>query len=198
VAEDNNNNTWWVIPFKTHTWPVATKTKHITLTLVVDDFTVKYMGKENAHHVRNTLLHSYEITTDWGGTVYSGMTLNWDYHKWTCNISMPVHVANVLNKFQHDNPKHPQHIPSKYVTPIYRAKTQYANRDETPPLSAKQCTNIQKIAGSVVYYARAVDPTVSIPLDDIATEQTKATEKTQSAADKLLEYLATHPGAVIR
>jgi hypothetical protein len=52
-----------------------------------------------------------------------------------------------------------------------------------PPLSEKQCTSIQKITGSVLYYARAVDPTVIMPLNDIAMEQTKATEKTQAATD---------------
>jgi hypothetical protein len=65
------------------------KTRPITFTLVVGDFAVKYVGKENAHHLRNALLRSYEITTDWGGTVYSGMTLRWDYQKRTCDISTP-------------------------------------------------------------------------------------------------------------
>jgi hypothetical protein len=49
-----------------------------------------------------------------------------------------------------------------------------------------------------LYYARAVDPTVLMPLNDIATEQTKATEKTQAAMNQLLDYLATHPDATIR
>jgi hypothetical protein len=111
---------------------------------------------------------------------------------------MPGYVANVLNKFQHATPKQPQDTQSKYITPSYGAKTQYATTDETPPLPTKQCTNIQKITGSVLYYARAVDPTVLMPLNDIATEQTKATEKTQAAADQLLDYLATHPDATIR
>jgi hypothetical protein len=110
-----------------------------------------------------------------GGTVYSGMTLKWDYQKRICDISMPGDIEIFLNKFQHDTPKHPQHTPSKQVTPIYGAKTQYATKDETPLLSAKQCTNIQNITGSVLYYARDVDPTLLMPLNDIATEQTKAT-----------------------
>jgi hypothetical protein len=42
------------------------KTRSIAFTLVVDDFAVKYVGKENAHHLRNALLCSYEITTYWG------------------------------------------------------------------------------------------------------------------------------------
>jgi hypothetical protein len=126
------------------------------------------------------------------------MTLNWDYQELSCDISMPCYVTNVLNKFQHATPKQPQDTPSKYIIPSYGAKTQYATRDETPLLSAKQCTNIQKITGSVLYYARAVDPTVRMPLNDIAIEQAKATENTQAAADQLLYYLPTHPDATIR
>jgi hypothetical protein len=80
---------------------------------------------------------------------------------------------------------------------VYGAKTQYATKDETPPITAKQCLTIHKNTGSVLYYARAVDPTVLMPLNDIATEQTKATEKTQAATNKLLGYLATHPDATI-
>jgi hypothetical protein len=37
-----------------------------------------------------------------------------------------------------------------------------------------------------------------MPLNDIATEQTKVTEKTQAAANQMLDYLATHPDATIR
>jgi hypothetical protein len=49
-----------------------------------------------------------------------------------------------------------------------------------------------------LYYARAVETTVLMPLNDIATEQTKATEKMQAATNQLLDYLATHPDATIR
>jgi hypothetical protein len=37
-----------------------------------------------------------------------------------------------------------------------------------------------------------------MPLNDIATEQTKATQKSQAATDQLLDYLATHIDATIR
>jgi hypothetical protein len=37
-----------------------------------------------------------------------------------------------------------------------------------------------------------------MPLNDIATEQTKATEKTQATTNQLLDYLATHPDAATR
>jgi hypothetical protein len=174
------------------------KTRPISFTLVVDNFTVNYVGKQHAEHLRNALLRTYELTTDWTATVYSGMNLKWDYEKRTCGISMPGYVSNVLSKFQHAAPNHPQHIPSRYATPVYGAKTQYETKDETPPLTAQQCLTIQKVAGSVLYYARAVDPTVLMPLNDIAMEQTKTTEKTQAATNQLLDYLATNPDDTIR
>jgi hypothetical protein len=121
------------------------KTRPISFTLVVDDFAVKYIVKQHAEHLWNALLQTYELTTDWTVTVYSGMTLKWDYSKITCNISMPGYVSNVLSKFQHDAHKHPQHTPSRYVMSVCGAKTQYATKDETPPLTAQQCLTIQKI-----------------------------------------------------
>jgi hypothetical protein len=124
------------------------KTRYISFTLVVDDFAVKYVGRQHAEHLRNALLRTYELTTDWTAMVYSGMTLKWDYNKRRCDISMPEYVSNFLSKFKHDSPKHPQHTPSRYVTPVYGAKTQYATRDETPPLTAQQCLTIQKVTGS--------------------------------------------------
>jgi hypothetical protein len=126
------------------------------------------------------------------------MILKWDYDKRTCDISMLGYVSNVLSKIQHDSPKHLQHTPSRYVTPVYGAKTQLDTRDITPPLTAHQCLTIQKVTGSALYYARAVDPTVLMQINDIATEQTKATEKTQAATNQMLNYLATHPNATIR
>jgi hypothetical protein len=156
------------------------------------------VGKQHADHLRNALLQSYELTTDWEAKLYSGISLKSDYKNRPCDISMPGYISKVLSKFQHDAPKHPQHTPSKYATPVYGANTQYATKDETPPLTAKQCLTIQKVTGSVLYYARAVDPTVLMPLNDIATGQTKSTEKTQAATNQLLDYLATHPDATIR
>jgi hypothetical protein len=61
------------------------QTRPISFSLVVDDLAVKYVGNQHADHLRNALLKTYELATDWTGTVYSGMTLKWDYkhfHAW--------------------------------------------------------------------------------------------------------------------
>jgi hypothetical protein len=104
------------------------KTRPLSFTLIVDDFADIYVDKQHEDHIRNALLQTYELTTDWTATVYSGMTLKWYNKHRTCNISMPGYVSNVLSKFQHDAPKHPQHTPSRYVMPVYGANTQYATK----------------------------------------------------------------------
>jgi hypothetical protein len=71
------------------------KTRPIAFSLIVDDFAVKYVGKQHADHLRNALLQSYELTTDWEAKVYSGMSLKWDYKNRTCDILMPGYVSNV-------------------------------------------------------------------------------------------------------
>jgi hypothetical protein len=121
------------------------KTRPIAFSLVEDDFAVKCVSNQHADHLRDALLRSYELKTDLEGKLYSGMTLKLDYKNRTGDISMPDYVANVLNNFQHHTPRHPQKTPSRYVMPLYGAKTQYETQDETPPLTAKQCINIQKV-----------------------------------------------------
>jgi hypothetical protein len=157
------------------------KTRPIDFSLVVDNFAVKYVGKQHADHLRNALLQSYELPTDWAAKVYSGMSLKWDYKNRTCDISMPGYVSNVLGNFN--------------MMPLSIRNTHH-------PDMSRQCMGPklnmqQKMKHSILYYARAVDPIVLMPLKDIAMEQTKVTEKTQADTNKLLDYLATRPDATI-
>jgi hypothetical protein len=68
------------------------KTRPIAFSLIVDDFAVKNVGKQHAEHLKNALLQSYELATDWAAKVYSGISLKWDYKNRTCYISMPDYV----------------------------------------------------------------------------------------------------------
>ena len=67
-------------------------TRPIQFMLTVDDFRVKYVGKEHAHHLISTLRQHYDVEEDWDGTLYCGITLNWNYVKQYANISMPGYV----------------------------------------------------------------------------------------------------------
>jgi hypothetical protein len=55
-----------------------------------------------------------------------------------------------------------------------------------------------KVVGTSLYYARAVDLTRQVALGTIAAAQANGTEATMDAAIHLLNYVATHPNAVLR
>jgi hypothetical protein len=78
---------------------------------VVDDFGVKYVGKEHTEHLIKALQETYEKSIDWSGSLYCGITLEWDYVKRTVDMSMPGYVEAALHRFQHSPPTQPQHSP---------------------------------------------------------------------------------------
>jgi hypothetical protein len=49
----------------------------------------------------------------------------------------------------------------------------------------------------LLYYSRAVDPTMNVALSTLASQQTKGTQRTAQDATKFLNYCATHPNATI-
>jgi hypothetical protein len=61
----------------------------ITLTLVVDDFGVKYVGKEHVDHLVASLKMTYKLVEDWDGELYCGIKLHWNYTARTLDISKP-------------------------------------------------------------------------------------------------------------
>ena len=61
-----------------------------------------------------SLQQDYDLAIDQSGTLFCGITLTWDYTKWTVILSMPVYIAKALTKFQHSPPFHPQHLPHKH------------------------------------------------------------------------------------
>ena len=71
---------------------------------MVDDFGVKYVGKEHAEHLVAALKEDYEVETDWEGTKYCGVTIDWDYKKREVHISMPGYVKKACVRFEHEMP----------------------------------------------------------------------------------------------
>jgi hypothetical protein len=83
--------------------------------------------------------------------------------------------------------------------PIYGAKTQFVNEaTPSPALSDKYVNKLQRLMGTLLYYARAVDPTLIMPIKVLASGQSNATEVTADKVIKLLNYCNTHPETKIR
>jgi hypothetical protein len=51
----------------------------IAFTLVVEDFGIKYVGKEYADYLIQCIKTQYEFTKDWTGNLYRGIKMDWDY-----------------------------------------------------------------------------------------------------------------------
>jgi hypothetical protein len=112
---------------------------------------------------------------------------------------MPGYIKVTLHKYQSPAPACPEHAPHTWNPPIYGAKTQFVNEITTSPtLSDKEFNKLQQLTGTLLYYARAVDPTLIMSINVLASEQSNATEVTTDKVIKLLNYCNTHPGTKIR
>jgi hypothetical protein len=172
-------------------------TRPVSFCLVVDDFAIKYVGKEHADHLLACLRQQYTMTTDWDCSNYIGLSVAWDYDKRTCDISLPGYVKRALHRFQHTAPRKPEHAPSKFTPPNYGAKQQLTElEDASDLLDASGKQRIQEIVGVLLYYARAVDSTMLVALGTIASART--TEATAKAVAHLLNYAASNPDATVR
>jgi hypothetical protein len=81
----------------------------------------------------------------------------------------------------------------------------YGKDNQSPsPLDKSPCLNeakkkcIQQIIGSFLYYAQAVDPTILMALSEIASQQAAPTENTMEHVNQFLDYMWTHPDAIIQ
>jgi hypothetical protein len=86
-------------------------TRPVIFTLVVNDFGIKYVGKEHVDHLLQALKQEYEVTEDWTGALYCGITLDWNCKEGTLDLSIPGYVDASLHKFQHKSPTRPEHAP---------------------------------------------------------------------------------------
>ncbi len=172
-------------------------TRPIQFTLVVDDFGVKYIGKEHAQNLKNALKKHYKLTCDWTGKRYIRITLDWDYNKRHVHLSMPNYVQKALKYFQHKAGKL-QHAPYQSAPIQYGAKEQYTTQESKATLlDDKTKWFIQQVCNKFLFLGRAVDSTFLCPNSAIALQSSKPTEDTMQQILQLLDYLATQEDTVL-
>ena len=133
-------------------------------------------------------------------SLYSGITLNWDYKSGILDIYMPCYVKEALHKFQHPTPSRPQHSPHQWNPPNYGSTApQLAHQAPgSPNLAPPESNIVQQVVGTFLYYACAVNLTMLVALNSIAAEQASSTEATTKAVTQLLNCAATHYEAIKR
>jgi hypothetical protein len=168
-------------------------TRPIQFTLVVGDFGVQYVGAEHAHHLIAALVTEYTVSKDWTGSLYCGIPLYWDYANKHVDLSMPGYIKDALHKCQHPLPKHPQYAPHNWTVPAYGQRIQYAPLPcAAPSATAAEITRAHALVGTLLYNARAVDPTLLVPLSALASQSSTATATTIKAVSHLLDYRLGH------
>ena len=178
--------------FWTHDW------RPISFTLVVDDFGVKYINKDDVTHLLTALQKDYDLDTDWEGTRYLGLMLDWDYKDKCVHLSMPGYIKKALFRFRHKASTKPQHQPHQHTVPTYCATIQYAKAADTSKVLSKEDKKyIQQVIGTLLYYGRTVDATILFALSSFASAQATPTEDTMQQTHHLLDYVATHPDVIL-
>ena len=105
---------------------------------------------------------------------------------------MPGYITKVLTRFA-PTLLQGADSPALYIPPTYGAKAQKPCSDTTVLLDAPQRTRIQGIIGSLLFYARGVDPTILPAVNMIASLQANPTQSVSEATDRLLQYCARYP-----
>ena len=115
--------------------------------LCVDDFGIKYIGREHFQHLYDALRkETYEIVEDLEGDLNCGIALKWNYAKHHVDLSMVKYVMKQLTKYGHVAPLKPQHCP--YLPhPI-----KYGKDNQAPsPLGRKELSNKLSVASSIMH-----------------------------------------------
>ena len=170
-------------------------TRDIMFTLVVDDFGVRYGTQADFEHLETTLrLNDYKLTIRPDGDLYLGMKISFNTDRSAVTISMPDYVTKMLTRFrpQYLVPSHrPALTPGRYIAPIYGLRSpQLTTIDDSELLQPHAVTELQAIVGTLLYYARAVDPSLLPIANEIASRQAHPTTQVLHAANRALSYCA--------
>eukprot|EP00957_Ditylum_brightwellii_P202856 15332104-Ditylum_brightwellii.AAC.1 len=91
---------------------------------------------------------------------------------------MPGYIPAALHKFRHAKPKYPIFGSHPYTAPVYTKQLQLTPAEDTTPyLDDLGKKRIQQVIGTLLFYARAVDPTLLMAINAIAAKQASPMEK---------------------
>jgi hypothetical protein len=173
------------------------KTRNIKFVLVVDDFGIKYLKKEDLDHLITTLEKYYDVTVDLEGKEYVKIELDWDYNKREVHLSMIPYLQKALRQFDNVSPTKREDSPYPHVEPKYGAKQQFVEYDTSSPVGKEEQKYIQTLTGKFNWYARGVDSTMLTPISALTAQQAKPTQATMKRAQQFLDYAATQEPAVL-
>lgn len=172
------------------------KTKTIQFVLVVDDFGIKYISKDDLDHLISTLEKYYEVSVDLDGKEFVKIELDWDYENKRVHLSMAPYLQKALRQFDNIVPTKRHDSPYPHIETKYGAKQQYAEYDTSAPVGKDEQKHVQQVTGKFNWYARGVDGTLLTPISALSAQQAKPTQSTMKRVKQFLDYAATQEPAV--
>ncbi len=172
------------------------KTKTIQFVLVVDDFGIKYISKDDLDHLISTLEKHYEVSVDLDGKEFVKIELDWDYENKRVHLSMAPYLQKALRQFDNIVPTKRHDSPYPHIETKYGAKQQYAEYDTSAPVGKDEQKHVQQVTGKFNWYARGVDGTLLTPISALSAQQAKPTQSTMKRVKQFLDYAATQEPAV--
>jgi hypothetical protein len=140
----------------------------------------------------------YTIKVDYNGSKYLGLNIDVDRKKRHVTLSMPGYIAKLLKRVRPDGIKGAS-TPSIYSAPNYKKpQSQNATVDVSPLASPSQQHELQVVVGTLLYYARTVDPSILAAVHALGSVQAKPTLNDVKRLERLLQYVATHQNHGLR
>jgi hypothetical protein len=142
--------------YKAHSTPGLWRHKWLPIQccLIVHDFGVEYAGIEHFNHLLELLKKYHQIQTNMARDKIAGINVQWDFLGRRVCIDMRTYIDTLLLTLDWPTP-HKRQLSPFIATPIaYDQKTQLTPEEDTSaPLSAEHLLRVQKIIGSLLYYA---------------------------------------------
>ena len=170
----------------------------IRFALVVDDFAVVWSSQESMKHFLKTLQQLYTIKIDYKGLKYLGIDIEINRIQRHVTLSMPGYITKLLKRVRPLGIKGAS-TPSIYSPPNYHSpRAQTATVDVSPSATPAEQHELQVVIGTLLYYARTVDPSVLTAVHELGSIQAHPTKNDMKKMERLLQYISAHPNHGIR
>jgi hypothetical protein len=170
----------------------------IRFALVVDDFAIVWTDQTSMDHFVRTLTMLYQVKVNWEGTKYLGMDIRINRSERHVTLTMPGYIRKLLQRVRPNGLKGAstpaQHTPPNYANP----GAQKATIDASPLASETDKKLLQSVVGTLLYYCRAVDPSICTAVHQLGSVQAKPTQDDMAKMERLLQYVSTHQNNGIR
>ncbi len=111
---------------------------------------------------------------------------------------MPGYIERLLQRVRPDGIKGAQ-TPAQYQPPNFKHPgAQTATVDLSPLATDEDKKLLQSVIGTLLYYSRAVDPSICTAVHALGSVQSKPTLNDMKTMIRLLQYVSTHRNIGIR